>query len=409
MKLRYFKALFVAFAALCFNINDSEACTSVIVSGKANSTGKPFMFKNRDTGELNNRMEYFKGPLYAFIGLVNSPHIEKDEVWAGTNETGFSIINTASYNIKDDDIPANQMDCEGYLMFKALGVCASVKDFECFLDTLSKPMHVEANFGVIDANGGAAYYEVNNYKWIKYDVNDASVAPEGYRVVTNFSESGRKEDYEGWERYLTASAVMKELPRDKNNKLSIDHNTIMNGFSRCYRHEFVGLENIDEYDVFVDQDFIPRRSTSAVIAVEGVKPGENPKYTVMWTMIGYPATTVAIPLMVGNSDIIPYYMKQSSESDTNCSLCDFALGLKERIFRFKISNGSHYFDAAAVRDMIKCGVKAEKFINSDFSSIYEKWTGGKLSDDDFYGKYARRADIYYQKYVSAFASFAKND
>lgn len=65
-------------------------------------------------------------------------------MWTGSNETGFSIMNTASYNLKDDDI--KEMDQEGNLMRKALRVCKTVQDFEHFLDTLPRPMQVEANF-----------------------------------------------------------------------------------------------------------------------------------------------------------------------------------------------------------------------------------------------------------------------
>ena len=169
------------------------ACTTVIVSGSKTASGHPLMLKNRDTDNLENRIEYYQGAIYTFIGLVNAD-TAGGEVWAGTNTAGFCIMNTASYNLKDDDVPESMMDREGSLMFRALGVCATVEDFEKFLDNISKPRGVEANFGVIDASGGAAYYEVDNDTWVKYDVNSI---PEGYRVVTNFSESGRPEDYKG--------------------------------------------------------------------------------------------------------------------------------------------------------------------------------------------------------------------
>ncbi len=208
-------------------------------------------------------------------------------------------------------------------MFKALGICATTADFENFLDTLSKPLGVEANFGVIDAKGGAAYYEVNNYKWVKYDVNDPTVAPNGYRVVTNFSTSGRREDYKGYERYLTASAIMNEIS-EAGKVSTLDHTNIFNYFSRNYRHEYMGMDYTKNYDSMlksgffngrvVDQDFIPRRITSAEIVIEGVKPGTDPKYTVMWTILGYPSTSVALPLLVGNKDILPSYVKKSSTS-----------------------------------------------------------------------------------------------
>lgn len=41
------------------------------------------------------------------------------------------------------------MDHEELLMRQALKVCKTIQDFEHLLDTL-RPLHVEANFGVID-------------------------------------------------------------------------------------------------------------------------------------------------------------------------------------------------------------------------------------------------------------------
>ena len=73
------------------------ACTSVIISGKASPDGRPIMWKHRDTGFLDNRLEYVKGEKYNFIGLVNSTESTSvSEVWIGSNEAGFSIMNTAS-------------------------------------------------------------------------------------------------------------------------------------------------------------------------------------------------------------------------------------------------------------------------------------------------------------------------
>ena len=70
-------------------------------------------------------------------------------------------------------------------------------------------MGVEANFGVIDNYGGAAYYEVNNHSWVKFDVNDD---PQGYRVVTNFTQTGRPEDRRGVARYEKARSILSSTP-----------------------------------------------------------------------------------------------------------------------------------------------------------------------------------------------------
>ena len=45
---------------------------------------------------------------------------------------------------------------------------------------------MEANFGVIDAYGGAAYYETNNERYYKKDANDPNLAPEGYLISYEF-------------------------------------------------------------------------------------------------------------------------------------------------------------------------------------------------------------------------------
>ena len=189
---------------------DVFACTSAIFTGKATPDGRPLLWKHRDTGEPNNRIQYFKGEKYTFYALINSPDFFRNEAWSGTNEVRFSIMNTASYNLKDDDVPSKMMDKEGEVMFKALATCKTLKDFEKMLDKYKRPLGVEANFGVIDAEGGAAYYEVNNDSWTKIDVNDPKIAPQGYLVYTNHSNTGRLNDGMGYVRYTNADKIVKE-------------------------------------------------------------------------------------------------------------------------------------------------------------------------------------------------------
>lgn len=204
----FFSVLFLFFAIPSF------ACTSVIVSSKHTKDGKAVMFKHRDSQCQDVNVEYFQGEKYRLVGLVNrdwrtNPSAKipagMPEVWGGMNETGFAIMNTATYDLKDDDVPQEMMDCEGVFMYRALEICETLEDFEHFLDTLSRPMRVEANFGVIDEKGGAAYYEVNNHKWVKYDVNKE---PLGYRVVTNFTMTGREDKRLGVDRYIKTHKIL---------------------------------------------------------------------------------------------------------------------------------------------------------------------------------------------------------
>ena len=39
---------------------DVYCCTSAIITGKATPDGRPLMWKHRDTGEDNNRVDYIK-------------------------------------------------------------------------------------------------------------------------------------------------------------------------------------------------------------------------------------------------------------------------------------------------------------------------------------------------------------
>ena len=389
----------------------SWACTSFIISGSATPTGRPMMFKHRDTGELNNRIAHFKGPKYSFIGLVNSPKLD-GEVWAGMNEVGLCIMNTASYNLREDTLDC-PMDREGELMYHVLGNCASLSEFESWLETYPQPWGVEANFGVIDALGGAAYYEMNNHRWIKYDVNQE---PSGYRVVTNFSFAGRYEEYAGYERYLTASAIMKEAFSATHQMTAIE---AVDLFSRQYRHELMGLnytsDNALQY--VVDQDFIPRRQTSAVVVFEGVTKQQDPRHTLMWTVLGYPACAVAIPLVL-HPDYLPSYMQARDKSATSgnglhSELCDLAMGIKKQwVFPLHISNGNRYIalqnilcDQPSAPSLMSCVHGVEKDIVVDFKPLYLAWCQGEISDEEFYKQYQQLVSLWLELYKETFAKY----
>lgn len=393
---------------------DSFACTSVIFSSKVTADGRPLMWKNRDTGCLDNRLEFFRGEKYSYFGLVNSGHIVP-EVWIGVNESGFSIMNTASYNIKDDEIPQSEMDKEGILMAKALGVCGSVSDFEHYLDTCTRPMGVEAQFGVIDAFGSAAYFEVNNHKYVKLDINDQKVAPDGYLVVTNFSFSGRQNNRLGVERYQTANAIIGEMTHC-GVPYEVFPEDIFNSLSRSLRNELMGVDFIENYEVLTstgvfkgivaDLDFIPRRSTSSSVVIHGVRPGDNPLGSVFWAVLGYPFTSVAIPVPLCSQDIIPSYLK-SSEGCGNAAMCNLSLFLKNKyIFRFNGSNGQKYMDISTLADKSFYpyfpGIvsKSEAEIRNEFENIYSRMKDGSLTYDDYILRYRMISENFYNIFLT---------
>lgn len=378
------KFILAIFAVFTFLSADVIACTSAIITGKATPNGRPLLWKHRDTGELDNKVKYFKGEKYTFYALINSIDAMKNEAWTGTNEAGFSIMNTASYNLKDDNVPSDQMDKEGEVMFKALATCRTLADFEKLLDKYKRPMGVEANFGVIDAEGGAAYYEVNNDSWTKIDANDPKIAPQGYLIYTNHSYTGRLDDGMGYVRYTAAEKIMKEhIGRNG----AVTPKWIFQNLSRSFYHSVLGIDlNKDKELVekcngwFIDQDFIPRKSTSCSIVVEGVKKGENPANTVMWTILGYAPIGVAVPLMVANGENIPSFM--TAEGTENAQMCDWVLENKKEIFPITRGNGNKYLNYNAVVKYMVPAVEMENKVFEQACPIIEKIREGKASAAD---------------------------
>lgn len=392
----------------------AKPCTSTIVTGKATRSGRPLLYKNRDTGNMNNTVLYRQGEQYRYIGIADASQNPRS-IWAGTNETGFSIMNTASYNLNDAE-SRKYADHEGRIMDRALSICRNARDFEHFLDTVARPICVETNFGVIDAEGGAAYYEVSNYSWKKFDVNNEKENPCGYRVQTNFSVSGRPEDSKGVERQKTAAAVMEDIYKGRMKPQPVDHHTFLDGMSRSYRHEVLGVDYsrhpglLGDTGYAVDQDFIPRAITASAIVVEGVRPGEDPLHTVMWSILGYPSCSVAVPLLVGESNHLPDCV-QPIGKDYHSTLCDKSLELKSKyIFTDQVSNGSHYFHLDAIlrgqkgkTALRKCALKADREIEKTFLPLHAQWADGSLSTAEFFRSYDLLASDFlpiFQKHFS---------
>ena len=312
-------------------------CTSAVVSGRVTPDGRPLLWKHRDASDLNNRIVHFEaeGGKLEFVGLVNGVDTMANEVWAGYNTSGFAIMNTASYNLKNDT--SSLSDREGVVMKQALGECRTVEDFARLLDSLPRPIGVEANFGVIDALGGAAYFEVNSYEVFRYDVKDS---PDGYLLRTNYSVSGRPNEGYGYIRYDNAARLFSRAASER----SITPEWITGICSRSFYHTLLGRDFTTDTWV-VDQDFIPRRSTSASVVIEGVKSGESPVFTTMWTMLGYPPCSVVLPVWIGCEYGVQTLL-QGSEDSVRSPLCEWSNRLKNKVFSLERGSGPHYLHMA---------------------------------------------------------------
>ena len=330
-------------------VSQSVACTSAVISGKATEDGRPLLWKQRDTGTLENKLVSSRGERYRFLGVHDLTDSSNAECFMGSNEVGFSIINTASYNLSYEKYKG-KMDEEGFLMKKALGTCKTLADFEKLLNDTGGKRGVEANFGVIDAAGGAAYYETDPYAFKKFDANDPVAAPRGYLLRTNFSASGAPEDGQGNIRYQTATDLFQWAYLGEG--LSVDF-LLLEG-TVCFTHSLVGTnlakdnlpESQDVRTMVNFADFIPRYSTSASMVIQGVKPDEDAALTTLWTVLGSPLTTPVVPVWVKYAEAIPSIWVSSG--DEPAPVNDASLKLKARCFPLKTSEGKYYLDLAKV-------------------------------------------------------------
>ena len=315
------------------------ACTSAIISGKKTASGRPILWKHRDTGCLDNRVELIKahGDCYEFVALFDATDPADTAAWTGFNEKGFAIMNTASYNLNNDDVPESNMDREGVVMKLALEHCTTVDDFEQLLLTLPKPMGVEANFGVIDAQGHGAYFETGNFSFKRYDLTDA---PDGVLIRTNYSHSGREDEGMGYVRDGNAKYLL--APHIKAG--DFEPWMFTEKFSRTFYHSLLDKDFTNSGDEWiVDQDFIPRRISTASIAIEGVLPGESPILTTMWIALGYPPCAETFAARVDAAGGVPEMLKGSSDNH-HSPQCNLVRSRHAEVFSIERGNGKHYLN-----------------------------------------------------------------
>ncbi|MBM6992593.1 MAG: hypothetical protein I3J02_04930 [Prevotella sp.] len=332
----------------------ARPCTTAVISGKATTDGRPMIWKLRDSDTFDNCMRYFADGRLAYLGLVDSNDFKGENVWGGTNEAGFAIMNSASFNVNENDT-ASLKDQEGHFMKQALQTCTSLQDFENLLRSRPRPMGLAAHFGVIDARGGAAFYEVNNYGWTKFDANETA---EGYVLRTNYSQTGTPDVGYGFIRRQTAEKIFAE------NRQQLNPQTVLQRFSRCFFHPVFGVDFRERYEsgryespFISSDDFITRQGSSSTIAVQGVRPGEPADMNTVWVQVGFPETCITLPLWVRGGDAIPRVLRYD-ETLKNSPLNDYAKAWKNRAYPIGRSDGYHY-------------LKMVELVNSDHTGILQ--------------------------------------
>lgn len=345
--------IFFCFIAGCFS--SALACTSAIIGADRTAGGRPLLWKHRDTSAIDNKVEYVAPSKdgFGYTGLFNASDSTLRECWTGFNSEGFAIMNTASYNIKDDNVDEKDMDKEGLIMTIALRKCRTVDDFQHLLESLPRPMGVEANFGVIDANGAGAYFETNNDSFVRINVEDA---PDHVLVRTNYSHTGRPD--EGFGFFREANAWRHLEPFVKNSTVTPE--LLTETLSRSFYHTLWDKDFAEDPECrwVIDQDFIPRYKSCATIVIEGVAPSDVPlkgkDFTkaagdyVMWTGLGYPPCSVIYPVTYGEDGVHPDL--RGLQPDGHSKASDEARYRRDLVFPRHFDNGDKYVDLSRLRN-----------------------------------------------------------
>ncbi len=285
----------IAFFFLISMHLSGEECTTAVISSGATADGAPLLWKNRDTGELYNKVIFVKEKPYSYLALVNGEDTSGRWVYAGINSAGFAIINSVAYNLPSN--PRETSDLEGIIMADALRNCASADDFENYLrKNLGPHLGSLANYGIIDATGGAAVFEVYNHGYRRLNAEDF---PEKYIVNTNFARSGKPYKGAGYIRFQRASELFKRVKK-------LSYNYILQNVTRDIGNPLLPVPPVENWkEISPDKPFwiytgdsIDRSITASAVVFHGVKKGRNPDKSTMWVILGEPLCSMAVPLWV---------------------------------------------------------------------------------------------------------------
>ena len=136
----------------------------------------------------------------------------------------------------------------------------------------------------------------------------------------------------------------------KNRDAENLKNCVRSHLSRSFHNPLMGIDLKDgkhnkpeTSGWFAEQDFIARRSTSCAVAIQGVRPDEDASFTTMWTVIGYPPVTPAVPAWLKGADKkLPKAL--TVDQNKHAPLCDASNMLRDKIYSYhRGTNTESYF------------------------------------------------------------------
>jgi hypothetical protein len=299
------KALILVIAVVSAGAVEATGCTLALISGKATRDGRVLMWKNRDTDKVDNKTLYLSGPKYAFIALVDAGDSKGEEAWGGLNSEGFAVINSQT---DDQGTPGKDGADNGRFMRRALGECANVAEFEALLGKVRGKLDLTANFGTIDAEGNACFFETSPVSFVKFDAKDARVAPFGYIARTNYGfTSPDNLKGGGYIRFERISHILET----GFGQGHINPAFVLQQSSRDLVHEKLHsyplsreLPDDPAEPLYINtNDTINRNSSVSVILFEGAPSRDKAHLATMWVNLGQPVSCAAVPMWVAAGEV----------------------------------------------------------------------------------------------------------
>ena len=381
-------------------------CTVAVVSGKATPDGRPLLWKNRDTSARPNKVAFLQGDKYSFIGIVHPLDKDVRNVWAGINSEGFAIMNSASSDLAESEGMVG-MGENGRFMKRALGVCANVADFERLLDETNGKRNVGANFGVIDAEGNACFFETRNSSYVKFDANDPRVAPQGYIVRTNYAfTSPVKFGGGGYIRFERISQLFQTASAE--NRLNVPF--ILQEAARDLVNEKLHsypLSDLKAFDPAIPlyintTDTINRNSTVSVTLFHGAPSPDKAYLSTMWVLLGQSICTAVFPLWA-HAGSVP----EVAGGEGTAPLNDLAIALADYLYPDERGHMRQYLNVTRLLTYGENGVldrivPIENVVFEQTETKLMEWDKQKPKKEEMAAFQTKMADWVYKSLRDAF-------
>ncbi len=356
----------------------THACTTAVISGRVTVDGRPMMWKNRDTWQRNNELIYDSSGKYPFVGVVNVDATER--VRMGTNSMGLCIQNAVSRDLAPK--PSSGLS-NGEFLKVALQSCATVCEvFELLEITNKVGRCTRGSFGVIDAEGSAVMIEIGNHSFSSFDANDPVVAPQGFIVRANSSQSATNDDspnpssndssldsiYSG-ERFARATELFAMQLKKKPIDLKFLLHVVARDIDENSLHFSSGSSDAEEDSsecpiTITTSQTLNRCNTVSAVVFQGVLPGESPSLSTMWTILGEPMFSLAIPTWPAQSRVA-----EETNGTRGSRLCDLAVKLR----RYHYNSSNRQLRTVNLRSATERLADAERQLLDECLAQLDQW------------------------------------